>query len=135
LEFFIFLSLCKTAKRLYDEAEKAFIDGDEELSYIYFMKYFNLINTIHKLPDYKKEKKYVSEILGSNEKQTRAFDKVENLSKNLKLRYDLLASQEKALKDLDELEQHHKYSEKLKADIEREKANKHDKVDETSTST
>lgn len=79
---------------MYEAAEKYLKEGDEELSYIFFMRYFDLINQIRNTEDYSKEKQYITQMLGGKSRQLAAMDKAEVLSKSLEKRYEKLAAKE-----------------------------------------
>ena len=77
-------------KKLYEEAERHRREGDEELAYIFYMRYFNLLDSICKKPDYLAMKQNVRDMLGGNSAQKLSMDKLEVISKSLKRRYELL---------------------------------------------
>lgn len=52
----IFFRLVKTADKLLKEAEHNEMLQDEEKAYVLFMKYFNVVTTIKKSADYKRDK-------------------------------------------------------------------------------
>lgn len=54
------------------------------------MKYFNIIDCIHKKREYGVHKQFVKEMLGGSSTQTSAMDLVEKLNKSLKTRYQYL---------------------------------------------
>ncbi|CRK98995.1 CLUMA_CG011986, isoform B [Clunio marinus] len=74
-------------KKLIRKAEEMKVHGDEEQSYILYMKFMNLLSKLQKFPDYKKNKHQISEMLGSNEVITSYMDVLESLSNSLKERY------------------------------------------------
>jgi hypothetical protein len=47
--------LVKSSPRLFSEAEKLFLDGDEEGSYLLYMRFLTLIQTVKKSSEYKKD--------------------------------------------------------------------------------
>lgn len=59
--------------------------GDEEQSYIHYMKYLGLVTIIQTLEDYKKEKDYFNHVLGVQKVNT-ALDNAEKLSISLQQR-------------------------------------------------
>uniref|UniRef100_A0A1B0CIJ8 ubiquitinyl hydrolase 1 n=1 Tax=Lutzomyia longipalpis TaxID=7200 RepID=A0A1B0CIJ8_LUTLO len=83
-------TLCKSAIKLYDEAEKQYEMRDEEQSFILYMKYFNVVNVIRENPEFSGHKNYVMALLGSHNKQNKAMERTEELSKSLRKRYELL---------------------------------------------
>lgn len=95
-----FTILLSTAQKLLEDAERCQLDGDEELSYIQYMKFFKLIDCISKMPDYKQHKKLVKQYLGSNEEMTMIMDKVAVISKSLQSRYKSLSDKKKAMEEM-----------------------------------
>ncbi|XP_059622258.1 ubiquitin carboxyl-terminal hydrolase 8 [Phlebotomus argentipes] len=83
-------TLVKSAVKLYEEAEKQYDLHDEEQSFVLYMKYFNVVQSIRNASDYLTHKNYVATLLGTNLKQKKALDRTEALSKSLRKRYDLL---------------------------------------------
>jgi ubiquitin carboxyl-terminal hydrolase 8 len=76
-------------KKLLEEAEKYRLEGDEERSYVLYMKFMNLLSRIQKMNDFSKEKSQVSKLLGNNEGMRKNFDRLQELQKSLKERYEL----------------------------------------------
>lgn len=79
--------LVVTAVKLYNRAVELRDKGDAELSYVSFMKYLNLVNTIRKSPEYKKDEKFFNNLLGTKNVRN-AIENAENLQKDLQRRYD-----------------------------------------------
>jgi ubiquitin C-terminal hydrolase len=77
----------KAVEKLFSTAEKVLMDGDEELAYVYFMKYFNVVQAIRKLAEYKKNKQFYDDMIGNKNLMT-AIQKAEELSASLKSRYE-----------------------------------------------
>lgn len=75
-----------TAKNLLTHAEKHNFDGDQEDSYICYMKFFNLMDIINKTPELRQQRAVWS-ILGGNSIMNETFDIVEKLSGSLEKRY------------------------------------------------
>lgn len=92
LTIFLFLpntaSLCDCIKTIYKEANKALEVEDEELEYVYLMKYFDLIQTVRQAKDYKSEEKKVRSGLGSNDQLFDRMDRLEAIQNSLKKRYE-----------------------------------------------
>lgn len=65
------------------------MDGDEERSYVLYMKFMGIMAKLTRLPDYQKQKQQVTKILGTNETMRKHLDKLEVLSSSLKARYAL----------------------------------------------
>ena len=76
-----------TAVKLYNQAVELRDKGDAELSYVSFMKYLNLVSTIRKSFDYKKDEKYFNNLLGMKNVKN-AIENAEKLQKDLQRRYD-----------------------------------------------
>lgn len=79
--------LVKTADKMLKEAEHSDIMMDEERAYVLFMKYFNVVTFLKKTADYKKQKAYFDDLLGSKNLM-QAIDRAEKLSEGLKERYE-----------------------------------------------
>lgn len=70
------------------EAERSFVLGDHERSYVLFGKYFKTILPLKKREDYRRQKTELDAILGPQSKQLRAIDIMSELRDNLVDRYD-----------------------------------------------
>jgi len=68
-------------------AEEYRLDGDEELAYITYMKYFNMLTAIHKKSDYASHKSTVRQMLGDTESNRRIMDTLEVIMNSLRHRY------------------------------------------------
>lgn len=68
-------------------AEEYRLDGDEELAYITYMKYFNMLTAIHKKSDYPSHKTTVRQMLGDTESNRRIMDTLEEIINSLRHRY------------------------------------------------
>ncbi|XP_016941445.4 ubiquitin carboxyl-terminal hydrolase 8 isoform X1 [Drosophila suzukii] len=79
--------LLNTARKLYMTAEEYRLDGDEELAYITYMKYFNMLTAIHKKSDYASHKSTVRQMLGDTESNRRIMDTLEVIMNSLRHRY------------------------------------------------
>lgn len=82
--------MCNSAAKLYAEAEKHFVLGDHERSYVLFGKYFKTILPLKKRDDYRRQKTELDAILGPQSKQLRAIEIMSELRDNLVVRYDKL---------------------------------------------
>nr|CAD7598001.1 unnamed protein product [Timema genevievae] len=82
----ILIGLCKSAEKLYAQAELFDKSGDEEMCYLALMKYLGLIQVIKDSPEYRNDKKFYVQILGSK-KVNSAMDWAEKVSLNLELRH------------------------------------------------
>lgn len=83
-------SLLETAQKLIMEAEKYYRDGDEEMAYVFYTRYFNLLHSIHKRPDYIESKPLIRQMLGDNRSNKMTMDRLEALANSLNDRYDRL---------------------------------------------
>ncbi|XP_058447196.1 ubiquitin carboxyl-terminal hydrolase 8 [Malaya genurostris] len=79
--------LCNGAKKLKQQADRFYLERDEENAYVNYMKFFNLIETIRKNKEYAEKKPMVLAILGSNSEVTLTLNKLEKLATSLKNRY------------------------------------------------
>ncbi|KAL7730631.1 hypothetical protein ACLKA6_003409 [Drosophila palustris] len=82
--------LLNTAKKLLITADDYRIRGDQELAYISYMKYFNMLSIIRKKSDYAQNKGMVREELGDSDANRRIMDTLEQLSNVLSERYEAL---------------------------------------------
>lgn len=80
--------MCNSAAKLYMEAERCFVLGDHERSYVLFGKYFKTILPLKKRDDYRRQKTELDAILGPQSKQLRAIEIMSELRDNLVDRYD-----------------------------------------------
>lgn len=76
--------ILNTTKKVLEEAEHMSRLGDEENSYIFYMKYFNLITIIQKSKELHKGD--LREFLGTNSDINKRFDVLEKLKDSLKKR-------------------------------------------------
>uniref|UniRef100_A0A1I8Q2N6 Ubiquitin carboxyl-terminal hydrolase n=1 Tax=Stomoxys calcitrans TaxID=35570 RepID=A0A1I8Q2N6_STOCA len=91
--------LLETAKKLYEEAEKNFRKGDQEMAYVLYTRYFNLLNTIYKKRDYLESKPLIRQMLGDNRSNKMTMDRLEMLTESLNKRYDILNAKASAEKE------------------------------------
>ncbi|KAH8336607.1 hypothetical protein KR074_012323 [Drosophila pseudoananassae] len=82
--------LLNTARKLYFTAEEYRLEGDEELAYITYMKYFNMLSAIRKKSDYANHKSAVRQMLGDTDANRRIMDSLEIIANSLAHRYALL---------------------------------------------
>jgi hypothetical protein len=73
--------------KLFQQAEKLRLDGDEEASYILYMKAMNLLTKIQQRPTYQKEKQSIAKALGSNVQMNKYFENMDKLNASLGKRY------------------------------------------------
>ncbi|XP_076314918.1 ubiquitin carboxyl-terminal hydrolase 8-like [Tachypleus tridentatus] len=86
---------CSSARKVYNEAKSCQQLGDEEKSYVLFMRYFSLVKSIRKTVEYQKNKEYFDKLMGEqsfNETMTSA----EKLSASLSKRYGVLQESKKS---------------------------------------
>jgi len=70
---------------LFGEATKQMSTGDEELSYVNYMKYLTIVTMVQGLEEYKKEKAFFNQYLGP-QKIKLALDTAEKLALSLQQR-------------------------------------------------
>lgn len=56
--------LCSSADKLFSAATKYMSTGDEEMSYVSYMKYLTVVTMVQGLEEYKKDKSYFNHFLG-----------------------------------------------------------------------
>lgn len=76
------------------EAERLRLDGDEERSFVLYMKFMTIIGHMQQTPSFQKEKSQISKVLGSNETFKKHMDRLEELQRSLKTRYAAKIAQE-----------------------------------------
>lgn len=84
----------KTAMKIIQEADASRLAGDEERSFVLYMKYFGIIEQVRKHPEYIRNKTYFANLFQSSIYTNMAMDQTEKLSKNLTKRYELLREAE-----------------------------------------
>ncbi|XP_049284011.1 ubiquitin carboxyl-terminal hydrolase 8 isoform X1 [Anopheles funestus] len=85
--------ICKSARKLIEHSEKHYINRDEELAYIGYMKLMNLVQVIRKNKDYARKKETVTKLLGTQSDFNRIFEKLQKLKESLEHRYQERARQ------------------------------------------
>ena len=80
--------MSKTAPKLFEAAVEARKKGKEEDSYIYFMRYLNIVSYIQKSNDYHKKKTQIDSII-SWKSLPKALESAEKLNASLEKRYVL----------------------------------------------
>jgi hypothetical protein len=70
---------------LFGEAVNHRLSGDEEMSYIYYMRYLTIVTMVQGLDEYQKEKSYFSQLLGP-QNVNHALNMAEELSGSLQQR-------------------------------------------------
>lgn len=76
------------------KAEDCYKAGDEENAFLFYMKYFNLIEIIRKKKDFDKIKIKQREYFGTKDEIMRRMDILGDLKKSLQKRYDTREQQE-----------------------------------------
>lgn len=89
--------LIKTSETMLKGAEESDMLGDEERAYVLFMRFFNIITAVKKMPEYRKQKDFYDKLIGQKN-VLKCLDKAEALSQSLKNRYDYSEAQEIAKK-------------------------------------
>uniref|UniRef100_A0A182SUX3 USP8_dimer domain-containing protein n=1 Tax=Anopheles maculatus TaxID=74869 RepID=A0A182SUX3_9DIPT len=80
--------ICKSAQKLIEQSERHYINRDEEMAYIGYMKLMNLVQVIRKNKDYGRKKETVTKLLGTQSDFNRIFDKLKKLKTSLEIRYE-----------------------------------------------
>lgn len=83
------VSICKSLLKLYDEAIKMYTMGEEEKSYILFMRFVETSMKVKRITTFNSADKNYVNLMITNEKIKVAIDKLEELKDSLKVRYDL----------------------------------------------
>lgn len=79
--------LIKTAPKLLENAERSLLEGDQEKSYVLFMKYLQLVQIIRNTKEYSADRKFFDAMLPANGFKE-ALKKSEELSLTLDKRYE-----------------------------------------------
>lgn len=74
-------------KKMIEKAEAQRISGDEESSFVMYMKFMNLLSKLQKNPDFHKEKALITKMIGNNTDISKHFDRMVVLKASLELRY------------------------------------------------
>lgn len=82
-------SLIKTASEMFDLATRHQRDGDQELSYTQYHKYFAVVHYIRTTKEYASDRKFHNLMLGVPNKLRTAIEQMEVLNESLKRRYSL----------------------------------------------
>lgn len=75
--------MVKSADTVLKEFNTKYNEGDEELAYIFLMKYFSILNFIKSAPDYANEKKYIMAMLGPNTQCNERMNLLEKITNSL----------------------------------------------------
>ncbi|XP_006814000.1 ubiquitin carboxyl-terminal hydrolase 8-like [Saccoglossus kowalevskii] len=94
---------CSSASKVFSAAEQQFKLGDEEKSYVLYMKYFNIVKQIHKTKEYKADKKFFTSLLGQSSSII-AIEKAEILAEHLNKRYSEFQEEEELRKRIEDEE-------------------------------
>lgn len=81
--------MCNSATKLFAEAERCYVVGDQERSYVLFGKYFKTILPLKQRDDYRRNKMELDLILGPQSKQMRGIEMMTELRDSLVGRYKL----------------------------------------------
>lgn len=71
---------------MYSEAERHQLDGDQEMAYIFYYKFFNVVTHIRSTPEYKADTKYFN-IMMNKKKAMNAIEQLALLKESLMRRY------------------------------------------------
>lgn len=74
---------------MYSEAERNQLDGDQEMAYIFYYRFFNVINFIRNTSDYKVDSKFYNAMM-NKKKAVNAIDQMTVLKESLLQRYNEL---------------------------------------------
>lgn len=78
-----FYRLCRSAVEIYRAAQSAERGGDEELAFILYMRYINIIKSLQKKADFRNKQAELTEMFGGNKNLLNALDTAEALQKSL----------------------------------------------------
>lgn len=76
--------------KLYKEGEESLLDGDEEKAYIYYVRFFSLLETMRRTPEFSTQKEQLTSLLGGKTGFVRTMDQLENIAASLRERYQAL---------------------------------------------
>ncbi|XP_053671605.1 ubiquitin carboxyl-terminal hydrolase 8 [Anopheles nili] len=79
--------ICKSACKLLQQSEKHYIDKDEEMAYVGYMKLMLVVQAIRQKKDYEKKKEMVLKLVGTQTDFIRHFEKLGQLKTSLEARY------------------------------------------------
>lgn len=68
---------------VYQAAQSAYSGGDEELSFIFYMRYCNIIKSLQKKADYRSKRSELTALFGGNDNLLNALNTAEALQKSL----------------------------------------------------
>lgn len=75
--------ICKSAKEIYRCAQSAYYGGDEELAFIMYMRYCNVIKSLQKKADFRSKQTELTALFGGNDCVLNALNTAEVLRKSL----------------------------------------------------
>lgn len=82
--------LCRSAKGIYTAAQEANRGGDEELAFIFYMRYITIIKSLQKKADYRNKQTELTAMFGGNDSLLNALNTAEVLRKSLIARYSFV---------------------------------------------
>ena len=88
-------TLAQSALKMHQRASVGYTDQDEELAYVFFMRYWKLVTSIKRTADFKSNPQYYKDLLGTNNMKD-SMAKAETLSGSLIHRYDERRAEELA---------------------------------------
>ncbi|XP_064463740.1 ubiquitin carboxyl-terminal hydrolase 8-like [Ornithodoros turicata] len=89
VEYKSITTICNSASKIRRNADLEMLNGDEEKAYIYYMRYFDLVQRVRKHRDYKKEKEKCDKTI-ELEKCSNVIERLELLKRSLLRRYALM---------------------------------------------
>lgn len=72
-----------------EQAEKDRLAGDEEKSFVMYMKYVNMVTKLQSTPDFIKEKSLFTKMLGGKIEMKKTLDRLQVLKESLQERYEI----------------------------------------------
>lgn len=80
---FIFNRIARSSKAVLERAEFEYLNGDEEHAFIFYMKYFQLIQLLKDSTTYGKDKQEIRNLVGDNTSMINYMDRLENIKTSL----------------------------------------------------
>ncbi|KAG4072222.1 hypothetical protein HA402_007632 [Bradysia odoriphaga] len=80
--------LCRSAKGIYVAAQEADRGGDEELAFIFYMRYITIIKSLQKKADFRSKQTELSALFGGNDCLRNALNTAEALRRSLISRFN-----------------------------------------------
>lgn len=80
---FIFNRIARSSKTMLENADFEYLKGDEEKAFIFYMKYFQLIQLLKDSTTYGKDKQEIRNLVGDNTLMTNCMDRLVNIKTSL----------------------------------------------------